>query len=196
MRSARRRSCAIPPTMPGIASRPWLGHLMVSRQETARPLLTPGEIMQLPPRREIVMVAGTPPDPRDQGPLLCRGCAASGTHPAAARSTQAVREDGKHRHQTTGRAALLRPRPATDPRRHVRRRSCQCRHPPRAGACPSMRKSSRRHRRHRRSSTFSTTSPTSTPPRPAPCVSGCAWSRGRHRSTPMTASTFEKDQQA
>jgi len=40
---------------------PWLGHLMVSRQETARPLLTPGEIMQLPPHEEIVMVAGTPP---------------------------------------------------------------------------------------------------------------------------------------
>ena len=40
---------------------PWLGHLMVSRQETARALLTPGEIMQLPPSEEIVMVAGTPP---------------------------------------------------------------------------------------------------------------------------------------
>jgi type IV secretion system protein VirD4 len=40
---------------------PWLGHLMISRQETARPLLTPGEIMQLPPTDEIVMVAGTPP---------------------------------------------------------------------------------------------------------------------------------------
>ena len=40
---------------------PWLGHLMVSRQETARPLLTPGEVMQLPPTDEIVMVAGAPP---------------------------------------------------------------------------------------------------------------------------------------
>jgi type IV secretion system protein VirD4 len=40
---------------------PWLGHLMVSRSETARPLLTPGEIMQLPPTDEIVMIAGTPP---------------------------------------------------------------------------------------------------------------------------------------
>jgi type IV secretion system protein VirD4 len=30
---------------------PWLGHLMVSRSETARPLLTPGEVMQLPPHR-------------------------------------------------------------------------------------------------------------------------------------------------
>jgi type IV secretion system protein VirD4 len=34
---------------------------MVSRSETARPLLTPGEVMQLPPADEIVMVAGTPP---------------------------------------------------------------------------------------------------------------------------------------
>uniref|UniRef100_A0A9E7ZS37 Conjugal transfer protein TraG n=1 Tax=Bosea sp. NBC_00436 TaxID=2969620 RepID=A0A9E7ZS37_9HYPH len=40
---------------------PWLGHLMVSRSETARQLLTPGEIMQLPATDEIVMVAGTPP---------------------------------------------------------------------------------------------------------------------------------------
>ena len=40
---------------------PWLGHLMVSRSEIARPLLTPGEIMQLPPDDEIVMVAGAPP---------------------------------------------------------------------------------------------------------------------------------------
>lgn len=40
---------------------PWLGHLMVSRQETARPLLTPGEVMQLPDHQEIVMVSGHPP---------------------------------------------------------------------------------------------------------------------------------------
>jgi type IV secretion system protein VirD4 len=40
---------------------PWLGHLMVSRSETARPLLTPGEIMQLPPTDEIVMVSGLHP---------------------------------------------------------------------------------------------------------------------------------------
>ena len=40
---------------------PWLGHIMVSRSETARQLLTPGEIMQLPPDDEIVMVAGTAP---------------------------------------------------------------------------------------------------------------------------------------
>jgi type IV secretion system protein VirD4 len=40
---------------------PWLAHLMVSRQETARPLLTAGEVMQLPQSDEIVMVAGLPP---------------------------------------------------------------------------------------------------------------------------------------
>ncbi|WP_095084947.1 conjugal transfer protein TraG [Mesorhizobium sophorae] len=40
---------------------PWLGHLMVSRSETARPLLTPGEVMQLPSTDEIVMVSGAPP---------------------------------------------------------------------------------------------------------------------------------------
>ncbi len=40
---------------------PWLGHLMVSRQETARPLLTPGEVMQLPPDEAVVMVSSVPP---------------------------------------------------------------------------------------------------------------------------------------
>src|SRR5580658_2564397 len=40
---------------------PWLGHLMVSRQEVSRPLLTPGEVMQLPASDEIVMVSGLPP---------------------------------------------------------------------------------------------------------------------------------------
>lgn len=40
---------------------PWLGHLMVSRQETARPLLTPGEVMQLPPDDAVVMVSSVAP---------------------------------------------------------------------------------------------------------------------------------------
>ncbi len=40
---------------------PWLGHLMVSRSETARALLTQGEIMQLPDTDEIVMLAGVHP---------------------------------------------------------------------------------------------------------------------------------------
>jgi type IV secretion system protein VirD4 len=40
---------------------PWLSHLMVSRQETARPLLTSGEVMQLDPSDELVLVSGLPP---------------------------------------------------------------------------------------------------------------------------------------
>ncbi|MDB2438761.1 conjugal transfer protein TraG [Hellea sp.] len=40
---------------------PWLSHVMVSRQETARQLLTPGEVMQLPSDEEIVLVSGVPP---------------------------------------------------------------------------------------------------------------------------------------
>jgi len=40
---------------------PWLAHVMVSRQETARALLTPGEVMQLKPSDELVLVSGHPP---------------------------------------------------------------------------------------------------------------------------------------
>ena len=40
---------------------PWLSHVMVSRQETARQLMTPGEVMQLPPEDEIILLSGFPP---------------------------------------------------------------------------------------------------------------------------------------
>jgi type IV secretion system protein VirD4 len=40
---------------------PWLAHVMVSRQETARPLLTPGEVMQLGTSEELVLISGMPP---------------------------------------------------------------------------------------------------------------------------------------
>jgi type IV secretion system protein VirD4 len=40
---------------------PWLAHVMVSRQETSRQLLTPGEVMQLPATDELVLVSGLPP---------------------------------------------------------------------------------------------------------------------------------------
>lgn len=40
---------------------PWLSHVMVSAQETSRQLLTPGEVMQLRPEDEIVMLSGAPP---------------------------------------------------------------------------------------------------------------------------------------
>jgi type IV secretion system protein VirD4 len=40
---------------------PWLGHIMVSRQQTARALLTPGEVRELPASEELIIVAGLPP---------------------------------------------------------------------------------------------------------------------------------------
>ena len=59
---------------------PWLGHVMISRTETARPLMTPGEVQQFSPDEEIVFVASTPPiraekaryylDPRFRSRLL------------------------------------------------------------------------------------------------------------------------------
>lgn len=40
---------------------PWLAHVMVSRQETSRPLLTPGEVMQLPASDELILISGLAP---------------------------------------------------------------------------------------------------------------------------------------
>jgi len=40
---------------------PWLGHTMVSRQEVPRPLLTPGEVMQLPHADALILPGGAPP---------------------------------------------------------------------------------------------------------------------------------------
>lgn len=40
---------------------PWLSHVMVSRQETARQLLTPGEVMQLSADEELVLLSGKRP---------------------------------------------------------------------------------------------------------------------------------------
>lgn len=39
----------------------WLSHVTMSEQETARPLLTPGEILQLPTDDELVLVSGSAP---------------------------------------------------------------------------------------------------------------------------------------
>jgi type IV secretion system protein VirD4 len=47
---------------------PWLGHLMVSRQETAHPLLTPGEVMQLPADDELSLISSC--HPCEESPLL------------------------------------------------------------------------------------------------------------------------------
>ncbi len=68
-RTAKRISDALGTTTEQRAQRnyaghrlaPWLSHVMVSSQETQRALLTPGEVMQLPPDDALVMVSGTPP---------------------------------------------------------------------------------------------------------------------------------------
>ncbi len=40
---------------------PWLGHVMMADQETARSLLTPGEVLELPNSDELVFIAGHAP---------------------------------------------------------------------------------------------------------------------------------------
>jgi len=45
---------------------PWLSHVMVSRQETARQLITPGEIMQLPSHEELILLSGFSPIKADK----------------------------------------------------------------------------------------------------------------------------------
>lgn len=40
---------------------PWLAHVMVSEQESPRPLLTPGEVLQLPADEALVLIGGMPP---------------------------------------------------------------------------------------------------------------------------------------
>lgn len=68
-RTAKRLSDAIGSTTEMRAMRnyaghrlaPWLSHVMVSRQETARQLITPGEIMQLPAGEELILLSGFAP---------------------------------------------------------------------------------------------------------------------------------------
>ena len=68
-RTAKRLSDAIGSTTEMRAMRnyaghrlaPWLSHVMVSRQETARQLITPGEIMQLPASEELILLSGFSP---------------------------------------------------------------------------------------------------------------------------------------
>ena len=68
-RTAKRLSDAVGSTTEMRAMRnyaghrlaPWLSHVMVSRQETARQLITPGEIMQLPANEELILLSGFSP---------------------------------------------------------------------------------------------------------------------------------------
>jgi type IV secretion system protein VirD4 len=67
---------------------PWLGHIMVSRTETPRPLLTPGEVQQFSEHEEIVLVASTPPIRAEKAkyfldPRFPRA-PSTGTHPQTA----------------------------------------------------------------------------------------------------------------
>jgi type IV secretion system protein VirD4 len=39
----------------------WLGRVSITTSQTARPLLTPGEVLQLPKDKEIIFVGGCPP---------------------------------------------------------------------------------------------------------------------------------------
>ena len=70
---------------------PWLGHLMVSRQETARPLLTPGEVMQLPPERRTGPRLRLSADPGQEGALLRRSQAGRARVAATADGQRAKR---------------------------------------------------------------------------------------------------------
>src|SRR6516165_10710924 len=82
---------------------PWLGHLMISRQETARPLLTPGEVMQLPPDDELVLVSGYAPirakkaryfeDPEMQARILAPPALTNPKSPPADERRPAVHSD-------------------------------------------------------------------------------------------------------
>lgn len=73
-RTAKRLSDAIGSTTEMRAMRnyaghrlaPWLSHVMVSRQETARQLITPGEIMQLPMNEELILLSGFSPIKADK----------------------------------------------------------------------------------------------------------------------------------
>src|SRR5262249_59038631 len=39
----------------------WLSHASVSRQESPRPLMTPGEILQLSPKKALILAGGAAP---------------------------------------------------------------------------------------------------------------------------------------
>lgn len=93
---------------------PWLSHMMVSRQETQRALMTPGEVMQMSPANEIVMVSGTPPilakklryfedrnfktrviePPKDMPRLTNMNCSWVGTNPSGDARKGQGRADG------------------------------------------------------------------------------------------------------
>jgi hypothetical protein len=155
---------------------------MVSRSETARQLLTPGEVMQLPPDDEIVMVAGVHPIRAKKARYYQDRRLSERIMPAPASVAATIRPD-----DWTGRQAAADPkqvarivRDAEDAANAGLRRS---------PSCPSM-SPSRPKRQHRqpRSSPSSMTNGTTRRGR-RPCGAGCraraasvARPRRRHRA--------------
>ena len=112
---------------------PWLGHLMVSRQETARPLLTPGEVMQLPPDDELVLVSGCPPIRAQKARYYeDRQLRERVLPPPTAASAFGRSSSGRRLEQApaTSRCARAKWADARETR-PARARSCQRRYPPR-----------------------------------------------------------------
>ena len=161
---------------------PWLGHLMVSRQETARPLLTPGEVMQLPPADEIVMVAGTPPIRAKKARYYEDKRLTERVLPPPDPAT--VRPAGTDGRLVGARTRRRRPQ-CCSPKTRRRKGRRQWRLAPRARASRPCRdrQGDDRPEAARKNSPSSTMSRTMPPVRPASCASRCAALPARRRST-------------
>ena len=89
---------------------------MVSRQETARPLLTPGEVMQLPPDDELVLVSGCRRSaPRRSATTRTRSCrrASCRRHPHGLNSETGISAINDH-HMTGSMPSSFEPGRYTD----------------------------------------------------------------------------------
>ena len=167
---------------------PWLGHLMVSRQETARPLLTPGEVMQLPPDDELVLVSGCHPirarkaryfeDPQLQARIL----------PPPVPST-APNVDRHGRRSASARTTIRGRKRSSRPRGRPKTRTMRAS----AGSpsFPSRRRSCSSRASRCASSSWQMTSLRMLPRTFKPCSAERADWPGRSRSIPATAWTFD-----
>ena len=97
---------------------PWLGHLMVSRQETARAAHDPGRSHAAPARRRDRHGRRRPADPREEGSIL-RGPTSRRAHPCRRRSREELEATAEARRlvdarsDSTGRAGKAGSRPQT-----------------------------------------------------------------------------------
>ena len=187
--SARRPNCARMRNYAGHRLEPWLGHVMVSRQETARPLLTPGEVMQLPPDDELVLVSGCQPIRAKKARYYeDRQLQARMLPPPTLDRHATLPIDRRRQHAPT----TIMGRRRSSRRRHRDRRSGQCAASAASPNCPSMRRScpSRRSQPQefelagRRADDDAAAIL-------APCSARRARSPGRSRSIPATTWTSE-----